>query len=476
MDLLVSNTYSGNSDVIPFVFEDLLIGRSTGCGILLDSPFVSREHARLLYRNKKLMLEALGMNGTTLNGVALRSGEPVGVEIGDTISIAEFIISPVIDRQAARSQACSGDTARKYLELQRQIHNLLLAKIDLRRVNTKDLHSNEYIEQVNKNLSALYDDFPLDLEPDVREYVVKEAFKSAILDRLNLDDSTRFRPRTYVDPRDEASERDFVDITQGIYQRLSAGKPSSEASKDQLGTLDKLDREFNRLMQEVRSDLTPGLKSYAVKRLMRKDLNDIVFGFGPLEDLLRVPAVTEIMVVSRDQIYIEKNGRIEESGRAFISDDISLSIIERIVSPIGRRIDRSQPLVDARLPDGSRVNAVIPPLALKGPCITIRKFSKEPYTIDDLIQFGTVNRRAANFLKACVAGKKNLIVSGGTGTGKTTLLNVLSSFIPATERIVTIEDSAELQLVQRHVVSLETKPANLEGGGSYTIRDLVKNA
>ena len=310
----------------------------------------------------------------------------------------------------------------------------------------------------------------------MREYVVKEAFKSAILDRLNLDDSTRFRPRTYVDPRDEASERDFVDITQGIYQRLSAGKPSSEASKDQLGTLDKLDREFNRLMQEVRSDLTPGLKSYAVKRLMRKDLNDIVFGFGPLEDLLRVPAVTEIMVVSRDQIYIEKNGRIEESGRAFISDDISLSIIERIVSPIGRRIDRSQPLVDARLPDGSRVNAVIPPLALKGPCITIRKFSKEPYTIDDLIQFGTVNRRAANFLKACVAGKKNLIVSGGTGTGKTTLLNVLSSFIPATERIVTIEDSAELQLVQRHVVSLETKPANLEGGGSYTIRDLVKNA
>jgi pilus assembly protein CpaF len=182
------------------------------------------------------------------------------------------------------------------------------------------------------------------------------------------------------------------------------------------------------------------------------------------------------MVVSRNQIYIEKNGTIEESGRAFVSDEIGMSIIERIVSPLGRRIDKAQPLVDARLADGSRVNAIIPPLALKGPCITIRKFSRNPFTIDDLISKGTLNDRAANFLKACVRGKKNIIISGGTGSGKTTLLNVLSSFIDESERIVTIEDSAELQLRQKHVVQLETKLPNIEGSGAFTVRDLVKNA
>ena len=182
------------------------------------------------------------------------------------------------------------------------------------------------------------------------------------------------------------------------------------------------------------------------------------------------------MVVSSDQIYVERDGIIERSGRRFISDKVTEAIIERIVAQVGRRIDKSQPLVDARLPDGSRVNAIIPPLAVKGPCLTVRKFPAQRLTMDDLVEMGSISRSAATFLRACVIDRRNILVSGGTGTGKTTMLNVLSSFIPFKERIVTIEDTTELRLHQEHVVTLETKPPNIEGAGEYTIRDLVKNA
>jgi len=181
-------------------------------------------------------------------------------------------------------------------------------------------------------------------------------------------------------------------------------------------------------------------------------------------------------VVDSDQIYVEQGGIIERSGRRFISDEVTESIIERIVSQVGRRIDKSQPLVDARLPDGSRVNAIIPPLAVKGPSLTIRKFPAQRLTMDDLIDLASITTAAATFLRACVIDHRNVLVSGGTGTGKTTLLNVLSSFIPFKERIVTIEDTTELRLHQEHVVTLETKPPNVEGAGEYTVRDLVKNA
>jgi pilus assembly protein CpaF len=218
------------------------------------------------------------------------------------------------------------------------------------------------------------------------------------------------------------------------------------------------------------------LRKYLILRTLKKDLKDTIFGFGPLQDLLRATSVTEIMVVGRDQIYVEQGGLIEKSGRRFISDKVTESIIERIVAQVGRRIDKSQPLVDARLPDGSRVNAIIPPLAVKGPCLTVRKFPLQRLSMDELIDLGSINKAAATFLRACVVDHRNVLVSGGTGTGKTTLLNVLSSFIPFKERIVTIEDTVELRLHQEHVVTLETKPPNVEGAGAYTIRDLVKNA
>ncbi|NCO65389.1 MAG: pilus assembly protein CpaF [Candidatus Aquicultor secundus] len=207
-----------------------------------------------------------------------------------------------------------------------------------------------------------------------------------------------------------------------------------------------------------------------------RDVIDNILGYGPIEQFLKDQDITEVMVNNADSIYIERAGKIYKTDRKFLDEDHLLRIIDKIVSQVGRRIDESSPMVDARLPDGSRVNAVIHPLAINGPMLTIRKFSKDPFTVDDLIRFETMNSEVANLLKACVAGRLNILVSGGTGTGKTTMLNVLSSFLPGDERIVTIEDSAELQLRQDHVLRLESRPANIEGKGEITIRDLVRNA
>ncbi|MGI6037022.1 MAG: CpaF family protein [Limnochordia bacterium] len=224
-----------------------------------------------------------------------------------------------------------------------------------------------------------------------------------------------------------------------------------------------LEREASQLMRSER------------QRILREMVDEVV-GFGPISVLLQDPSVSEIMVNGPHKVYIERNGRLELTDVTFADDDHVAHIIEKIVAPIGRRIDESMPMVDARLPDGSRVNAIIPPLALNGPTITIRKFEQDPFTVEDLISFGTLTPEIAQFLEACVKARLNMVVSGGTGSGKTTLLNVLSSFIPSDERIITIEDAAELQLRQEHVVSLESRPPNIEGQGAIAIRDLVRNA
>ena len=215
-------------------------------------------------------------------------------------------------------------------------------------------------------------------------------------------------------------------------------------------------------------------------RIERQRLFEEVYaeirGFGPIEPLLQDPTVSEVMVNGPKSVYVEQKGKLRKTEVTFDDDDHVMRIIDRIVAPLGRHIDESSPMVDARLPDGSRVNAIIPPLSLVGPSITVRKFAKTPFTVDDLIRFGSMTPEIAEFLKACVRARMNIIVSGGTGSGKTTLLNVLSSFIPNDERIVTIEDAAELQLRQEHIVRLESRPANIEGKGAVKIRDLVINA
>ena len=206
------------------------------------------------------------------------------------------------------------------------------------------------------------------------------------------------------------------------------------------------------------------------------EVEDETIGYGPIEALLRDDACSEIMVNGPELIYVERRGKLAEAEITFRDDDHVMKVINRILAPLGRRVDRRWPMVDARLPDGSRVNAIVPPCALNGPTITIRKFSKKPLTVADLIRFGSMTDQTAKFLEACVLGRLNIVVAGGTGSGKTTLLNVLSSFIPDDERIVTIEDAAEIQLMQRHVVTLEAKPADLDGTGRVTIRDLVINS
>ena len=225
------------------------------------------------------------------------------------------------------------------------------------------------------------------------------------------------------------------------------------------------------ILKRVGHDIPVGIDTQALRTNV---LNEAV-GLGPLEAFLEDESITEIMVNTHNEVFVERNGKLVPSGSSFSSDHAVLSVIERIITPLGRRIDESSPMVDARLKDGSRVNAIIPPLAIKGACLTIRKFAKNRPQFEDLIRYGSVNQAMVEFLRICVVHRKNIVVSGGTGSGKTTLLNVLSNFIPDTERIITVEDAAELKLHQPNLVSLEARPANLEGRGAIPIRDLVRN-
>ncbi|NLA59466.1 MAG: CpaF family protein, partial [Firmicutes bacterium] len=268
----------------------------------------------------------------------------------------------------------------------------------------------------------------------------------------------------------------FVKLKSKIHEELvGAVDPALLTGTDDGAKKQELERKLTEVVEDIVDVEAPHL-SPAERQRITGDMIDEVMGFGPITPLLNDPAVSEVMVNGPKQVYVEREGRLELTDVAFRDDAHVMHIVEKIVAPLGRRIDESMPMVDARLPDGSRVNAIIPPLSLNGPVLTIRKFAADPFTVEVLIEFGTLTREIAEFLEACVRVRLNIVVSGGTGSGKTTLLNVLSSFIPADERIVTIEDAAELQLQQDHVVSLESRPPNIEGKGAITIRDLVRNA
>ena len=274
-----------------------------------------------------------------------------------------------------------------------------------------------------------------------------------------------------------------------------AREASYQAIKSEIHThiIDEMQDDLQRVINQSSADqkelrrLVEGMCADAIKanpfaiplgdreRLVEELISEIL-GLGPVEPLLKDSSVTEVMVNGPDSIYIERKGRLQKTDVRFRNTEHLMHIIDRIVSAVGRRVDESSPMVDARLADGSRVNVIIPPLSLVGPCVTIRKFSKDVLTVDKMIEFGSFDKRMAEFLENCVRGRLNIVVSGGTGSGKTTLLNVLSSYVPSTERIVTLEDSAELQLKQDHVVTLETRPPNIEGEGEVTMRDLVRNA
>lgn len=263
----------------------------------------------------------------------------------------------------------------------------------------------------------------------------------------------------------------YFDLKTRVQNKLLAElDPSMDISRT-----DEVRRTIMDLFEQILNEENIVLSRPERQRLFEQ-ISAEILGFGPLQPLLEDDSITEIMVNGPKNIYVERKGKIVRVPITFESNDHVMRVIDRIVAPLGRRIDESSPYVDARLPDGSRVNAIIPPISLVGPTLTIRKFAKNPITVEQLIQFGSVTAEAVEFLKACVIGRLNVVVSGGTGSGKTTLLNIMSSFIPNDERIITIENAAELQLRQEHVVTLESRPANIEGRGEITIRDLVINS
>jgi pilus assembly protein CpaF len=263
----------------------------------------------------------------------------------------------------------------------------------------------------------------------------------------------------------------YTDLKNRVQQKLIAElDPSMDITRTSEVRL-TIQEMFETMLHEEQIVLTKNEKRKLFEQIVAE-----ILGYGPLEQFLNVEGITEIMVNGPKQIFIEREGKLSRVNASFENDEHLLRIIDRIVAPLGRRIDEGSPMVDARLPDGSRVNAVIPPISLVGPSLTIRVFSKIPFTVDNLIEFGTLTREAVEFLKASVIAKVNVVISGGTGSGKTTLLNIMSSFIPGDERIVTIENAAELQLRQEHVVTLESRPANVEGRGEVSIRELVINS
>ena len=301
---------------------------------------------------------------------------------------------------------------------------------------------------------------------------------SLLLERLGRPAGEPIQQKTIFGRRQtEAKEDNYQELKLAIHRRIV--DEMSDQEQQFLASNNHTRAEVEELItsycQRVLDDNPMNVPRGERARIVA-DICDEILGLGPIEPLLKDESITEVMINGPKKIFVERKGKLQLTNVQFHDDAHLMTIIERIVSPLGRRIDEASPLVDARLADGSRVNAIVPPLSLIGPCVTIRKFTKNPLSIDNLVGFGTLSEEMAEFLEACVKARLNIMVSGGTGSGKTTTLNVLSSFIPDRERIVTIEDAAELRLQQQHVVTLESRPANLEGKGAITIRDLVRNA
>jgi pilus assembly protein CpaF len=426
---LIVHTPDNHEEILDFDAGEYSIGRVDTCDVVLPHGKVSRHHATLRIEGSTVLLEDAGSaNGTFLNGERLNG--PRRLRSGDRIGVADYVLTvKVKTRDSTKPGTRTGRRApAERAEAQRPV------SVPARRGAGPPTITDRTLEAVAEHH-----------ESDVG---------SALDDRRQTELS---------DIRREIHVRllEYLDL-----RKLDFNKVSERDIREKVRSL----------IKDIIIEMGDRIPSWANKSSVAKEVLDEALGLGPLEDFLADPSITEVMVNSKDQIYFERKGVLHRSDKRFTSNESLMGVIERIVAPLGRRIDESSPMVDARLKDGSRVNAIIPPLALKGPSLTIRKFAEDPYMVDDLVGFGTLTRMMADFLRACVAGRKNLIISGGTGSGKTTLLNVVSGFIPAGERIITIEDAAELQLSQPHVVSLESRPPNIEGKGAITIRDLVKNS
>lgn len=475
-NLLASNRYVANIQG-----DRLRVGRGMENDIVLDSPFVADRAVEVLRRDDGWEVMALGMNGCFVGAKRVAPGERFRFPAHLPIRIFPFALSL---QNPPNSEASQTDGKSKLAEdlgqLVKEIHAQLLALMDIGTAEDGETASDEYLLALEGNIDEIARLKGID-QPrfaHMATHIAGVCVRSKLIERLIEESDQTLQP--FLSEAAHWSrlvsavphlERALEELVDQVFERLSLS-----AKTDLSKQMDIVEQAFWAVWDPEAAELLSDFRQYLAICHLKKQIKDIVFGYGPLEDLLRMPTITEIMVVDSDRIFIEKNGVVENSGRRFISDEVTLTIIERIVSKVGRRIDKSQPLVDARLADGSRVNAIIPPLAVSGPCVTIRKFPEQRLLMDDLVACNSISKTAADFLRASVIQRRNILVAGGTGTGKTTLLNCLSDCIPVKERIVTIEDTAELQLNKEHVVRLETKPANMEGNGEYSINDLVRNA
>ncbi len=455
--------------------DPMVIGRDETCDIVLKSPFVGRKHAKLYIKGNQMFLESLGRGGTRVANREVQPGKPMRVDFGDEIQIGQFSLAALRPGRAKSASDDRYELQRKLVTFEQEVHAELLDRMNLRvtgHINKGDAH---YMGQILLSLESVLDRRVAEMSEDLIVHTVHTHLHRLVIGEVMRQCQGKVQTDYQsADQRgsDAAREKAISEIVTGIVDMMPLLFDPTSVNED----LTIAEEAFDDLFKQMLPSISTGLRQYIVRRTVAKDLQDVMFGLGPLQDLLDLANVNEIMVVGKDHIYVEKNGVIQPTTRSFFSDEVLLSIIERILTPVGRRVDTSNPLVDARLADGSRVNAIISPLSLVGPCLTIRKFSWIPFTIDDLIERGSVSDTCASFLQGCVIARKNIIISGGTGSGKTTLLNILSSFARPSERIITLEESAELRLPQPHVVSLESRPANVEGRGAYTIKELVRNA
>ncbi|NEX62451.1 ATPase, T2SS/T4P/T4SS family [Noviherbaspirillum galbum] len=419
--------------------DECVIGRGAGNEIRLEGWRVSKEHARLSRSPAGVVLEDTGgFGGTTVNGRRidghhgpLQDGDVIGIgpyrlrvaQIGEAAGTGRAVVQAASPDSRSDTAACRNRLATEEI---RASHRA--AEVAQRRV----------LRAVAGTPEATKAGFPMVIVPD---------------------------------PTRQEQEREWRRrIHATLLETMDLRRQDVSAMSD-----DKLRAETDALVRHIIASSEDSIPEDIDRDLLRKQVLDEAVGLGPLEELLDDEAISEIMVNRHDEIYVERAGRLQKHPMSFTGDRVVLGVIERIVAPLGRRIDEASPMVDARLKDGSRVHAIIPPLALKGPALTIRKFAKRKLDAGDLVRFGALSPDMAAFLDVCVRSRKNIIVSGGTGSGKTTLLNILSNFIPAGERVITVEDAAELRLHHAHLVSLESRPANAEGKGAVSIRDLVKN-
>jgi pilus assembly protein CpaF len=416
--------------------DESIIGKAAQSEIRLDSWRVGKEHARLFKTPSGVLLEDMGaFGGITVNDqrIELQHGP---LKSSDVIGIGPFKLTvSEIGAGSGIIQAASANSRSNTAAYRNQLATEEMAASRRLAEQTQAKILAEAPAATNAAPSASRQ---VVLAPDpahkLREFEWRKRVHSKLLETMDL------------------RRHDISSMTD-----------------------ERLRSETDKLVAQIIEDLSTDIPLEIDRKSLRKQVLDEAIGLGPLEELLADDSVSEIMVNRYDEIFIERSGRLLKHPLTFTGDRAVLGVIERIVAPLGRRIDESSPMVDARLKDGSRVNAIIPPLALKGACLTIRKFAKRKLEATDLVKFGSISPEMAQFLEICVVARKNVIVSGGTGSGKTTLLNILSNFIPYSERIITVEDAAELKLHHEHLISLESRPPNVEGKGAVLIRDLVKN-